>query len=220
MKIWSNLLKHEKEADYFKTLKLFVDEERQTGTVVYPNEDDVFEAFRLTEFDDIRVVILGQDPYHGENQAHGLCFSVKKGIAVPPSLKNIYKELESDLGIQQASHGFLASWAKQGVFLLNSVLTVQASQANSHRKKGWETFTDQVIKIISEHSEHVVFLLWGNPAHKKIPLINAEKHTILTAVHPSPLSAYRGFLGCKHFSKANKALLDHGQNVINWTLES
>ena len=152
MKIWSTLLKHEKEADYFKALMQFIDEKRQEGTVVYPDEEDVFEAFRLTTFDNVRVVILGQDPYHGKNQAHGLCFSVKKDVAIPPSLKNIYKELKSDLDIEPAKHGYLTSWAKQGVFLLNSVLTVEASQANSHRKKGWETFTDYVIKIISEHS--------------------------------------------------------------------
>ncbi|MFT5451194.1 MAG: uracil-DNA glycosylase [Enterobacterales bacterium] len=220
MKIWSTLLEHEKEADYFKEVMQFVDDKRQSGTVVYPDRDDVFKTFELTKFAEIRVVILGQDPYHGANQAHGLCFSVKKGVPIPPSLKNIYKELASDLGIKAAEHGDLASWAKQGVFLLNSVLTVEASKANSHRNKGWETFTDQVIKIISEHSEHVVFLLWGNPAHKKIPLIDAEKHSILTTVHPSPLSAYRGFLGCRHFSKANQALLEHGQNVINWTIEN
>jgi uracil-DNA glycosylase len=218
MKIWSQLLEQEKESDYFKAVTQFVDEKRQSGAVIYPNKDDVFEAFRLTEFNDIRVVILGQDPYHGENQAHGLCFSVNKGIAIPPSLKNIYKELKSDLDIEPAKHGYLASWAKQGVFLLNSVLTVEASKANSHRNKGWETFTDQVIKIISEHSKHVVFLLWGNPAHKKIPLIDGQKHSILTTVHPSPLSAYRGFLGCKHFSKANQALREHAQGEIDWTV--
>jgi len=220
MNNWTELLKEEKETEYFKKVLRFIDDKRKQGVIVYPNEKKIFEAFNLTDFDDIRVVILGQDPYHGENQAHGLCFSVQKGIKIPPSLKNIYKELESDLGIQPANHGCLESWAKQGVFLLNTVLTVEATQANSHREKGWETFTDRVIKMISDHSEHVVFMLWGNPAHKKIPLINTSKHTILKTVHPSPLSAYRGFLGCKHFSKANQALLEHQQSAIDWAVRN
>jgi len=218
MKNWTELLQQEKQADYFLSVLDFVEQKRQMGQVIYPAKEMVFNAFRLTSFENIRVVILGQDPYHGSGQAHGLCFSVQKGVKVPPSLKNIYKELSSDLGINIPCHGFLESWAKQGVFLLNTVLTVNAGQANSHRNKGWEAFTDQVIKIISDNAEHVVFLLWGSPAQKKIQLINESKHTILTTVHPSPLSAYRGFLGCKHFSKTNEALIKHHQKAINWNI--
>jgi len=218
MNDWKALLKQQKQSHYFKSVMQFVSDRRKQGITVYPAKEQVFEAFRLTAFDDIRVVILGQDPYHGSGQAHGLCFSVAKGIPVPPSLKNIYKELQADLGIEPATHGFLESWAKQGVFLLNTVLTVEAGKANSHRGQGWETFTDQVIKTISEHADHVVFLLWGSPAQKKNSLINENKHTVLKTVHPSPLSAYRGFLGCKHFSQANAALQQHHQAPIDWTI--
>ena len=218
MKHWTHLLKKDKQADYFRSLVSYVNNERQIGKNIYPPREDVFNAFKLTEFEQIKVVILGQDPYHGKNQAHGLCFSVNKGIRIPPSLKNIYKELESDLNIHAPSHGYLQSWAEQGVFLLNTVLTVEAGKANSHRGKGWETFTDHVIKIISDHANHVVFLLWGSASQKKVSLINQQKHTILTSVHPSPLSAYRGFLGCKHFSKCNEALIQHQQTPIDWQL--
>ncbi len=218
MPSWTKLLKEEKQSQYFQQIMHYVDEQRRAGKTIYPPKDKVFEAFRLTAFDDIKVVILGQDPYHGTGQAHGLCFSVEKGITVPPSLKNIYKEMQSDLGVPPAKHGYLQSWAEQGVFLLNTVLTVEASQANSHRKQGWETFTDHVLKIISDHAEHVVFLLWGSPAQKKMVFIDKNKHTVLTSVHPSPLSAYRGFLGCKHFSQANDALKRHQQTVINWSI--
>ncbi|RLA03673.1 MAG: uracil-DNA glycosylase [Gammaproteobacteria bacterium] len=216
---WTSLLKEQKESPHFKSVMQFVADRRQQGVTIYPPIDKVFEAFRLTAFADIKVVILGQDPYHGAGQAHGLCFSVGKEIPPPPSLKNIYKEMQSDLGLSPAKHGFLQSWAQQGVFLLNTVLTVEAAQANSHRGKGWEEFTDEVIRIISSHADHVVFLLWGSPAQKKATLIDGDKHTILTSVHPSPLSAYRGFLGCKHFSKTNEALKAHHQTAINWAID-
>jgi len=218
MPSWTELLKEEKQTAHFQAVMQFVDDQRQQGKTIFPSKDKVFEAFRLTAFDDIKVVILGQDPYHGFGQAHGLCFSVAKDIPIPPSLKNIYKELQSDLGIEPASHGFLQSWAEQGIFLLNTVLTVESANANSHRGQGWESFTDRVIKIINDQAEHVVFLLWGSPAHKKMALLNADKHTILTSVHPSPLSAYRGFLGCKHFSKTNHALRNHQQLPVDWTI--
>ena len=218
MSKWERLLKEEKEANYFHSVLDYVENERQLGKIIYPPKEQVFEAFRATEFDVIKVVILGQDPYHGHNQAHGLCFSVNKGIRIPPSLKNIYKELASDLNLKTPNHGNLKTWAKEGVFLLNTVLTVEASHANSHRNKGWETFTDHVIKTISEHANHVVFLLWGAPAQKKQSIIDQQKHTILTSVHPSPLSAYRGFLGCKHFSKCNEALIKHQQTPIDWQI--
>jgi len=219
MPTWTDLLKEQKQSHHFQSVMQHVATRRQQGVTVYPPEDKVFEAFRLTDFDDIRVVILGQDPYHGAGQAHGLCFSVAKNIPLPPSLKNIYKELESDLGIKPASHGFLEAWSNQGVFLLNTVLTVEAGNANSHRGQGWEEFTDQVIQIISDHAQHVVFLLWGSPAQKKIALIDQNKHTILKTVHPSPLSAYRGFLGCQHFSKANAALKQHNQKPVDWSVD-
>ncbi len=220
MSSWKELLKNEKSSEYFQKLLSYVESRRQQGVTVYPPKDKVFEAFKLTDFDSIRVVILGQDPYHGANQAHGLCFSVQKGVRIPPSLQNIYKELHADLEIDIPKHGFLESWAKQGVFMLNTVMTVEAGQANSHRNRGWETFTDQVIKIINEHSPHVVFLLWGSPAHKKAALIDQTKHTVLKAVHPSPLSAYRGFLGSKHFSQTNVALEEHGQTAIDWAINN
>ena len=219
MPSWKELLKDEKQRPHFLQAMQYVDQQRGQGKTIYPGQNKIFEAFRLTAFDDIKVVILGQDPYHGFEQAHGLCFSVTKNIAVPPSLKNIYKELYADLNIVPATHGNLESWAKQGVFLLNTVLTVEAGKANSHRGQGWETFTDNVIKIINDNADHVVFLLWGSPAQSKMTLLDKTKHTIFTSVHPSPLSAYRGFLGCKHFSKTNAALSHHNQLPINWSIE-
>jgi len=216
---WSELLKEEKQSQHYLNAMEYVHQQRNAGKVIYPPADKIFEAFQVTPFDKIKVVILGQDPYHGPGQAHGLCFSVAKDVRIPPSLKNIYKELESDLGIKQANHGCLMSWAQQGVFLLNAVLTVEAGQAHSHRGKGWETFTDNVIKIISSQAEHLVFLLWGSPAQKKMGLIDQNRHTVLTSVHPSPLSAHRGFLGCKHFSKTNQALQEHNQPPINWAIK-
>lgn len=216
---WTTQLAETKQADYFVDCLHKVAKQRALGKIIYPPKESVFEAFRLCELTDIKVVILGQDPYHGPNQAHGLCFSVNKGNALPPSLKNIYKELASDLNIKVPAHGDLSAWAKQGVFLLNTVLTVEAGKANSHRDYGWLQFTDEVIKVINRELPHVVFMLWGSPAQSKQALLDATKHTILTAPHPSPLSAYRGFFGCQHFSRANDALIRHNQTPINWSLE-
>lgn len=215
---WLTELKTEFESDYFKSLKLFLLEEKKKHTI-FPKWEDIFNAYNLTPFNEIKVVIIGQDPYHGENQAHGLCFSVQKGIKPPPSLKNIYKELKSDVEFTEPNHGELTSWAKQGVFLLNATLTVRKSQPGSHQKKGWETFTNETIKAISNKKEGIVFLLWGRFAQEKEKLIDAEKHHILKAAHPSPFSAYNGFFGCKHFSKTNSLLQSQNLTPINWNLE-
>lgn len=215
---WKELLIDEFNQDYFINLKKFLLEEKQNN-IIYPKGSDIFNAFNFTPFNKLKLVILGQDPYHGEGQAHGLCFSVPHGIKIPPSLVNIYKEIEGDLGIKPAQHGNLEKWAKQGVFLLNATLTVRQNQAGSHQNKGWEIFTDRVISLISEKSENIVFLLWGSYAQKKSALIDAKKHLILKSVHPSPLSAYRGFLGCKHFSKSNEYLISKNIAPIDWTLE-
>ena len=185
---------------------------------VLPPRHQTFRAFELCPLDKVKVVILGQDPYHGEGQAHGLCFSVQPGVRPPPSLVNIYKELESDLGIPRPRHGFLESWAKQGVLLLNSVLTVEMGQAAAHQGKGWEPFTDEIIRIVNAKTEPVVFLLWGAYAQKKAAFVDADRHLVLKAAHPSPLSAHNGFLGCRHFSKANAFLEANGQTPIDWTL--
>ena len=216
---WSNYLTEYKNSESFQAVLAFVRERREQNVTVYPPAADVFNAFKLCQFEDIKVVILGQDPYHGPGQAHGLCFSVKSPVPPPPSLVNIYKELHSDVGMTIPRHGDLTEWATRGVFLLNTVLTVEHGQANSHQGKGWEQFTDYVISQISEHAEHVVFMLWGASAHKKVPLLDNQKHTILKAPHPSPLSAHRGFLGCRHFSLANEALIAHNQSPIDWSLE-
>lgn len=215
---WKELLIDEFNQDYFINLKKFLLEEKQNN-IIYPKGSDIFNAFNFTPFNKLKLVILGQDPYHGEGQAHGLCFSVPHGIKIPPSLVNIYKEMESDLGIKSPQHGNLEKWAKQGVFLLNATLTVRKNQAGSHQNKGWEIFTDRVISLISEKSENIVFLLWGSYAQKKSTLIDAKKHLILKSVHPSPLSAYRGFFGCKHFSKSNDFLISKNIEPIDWTLE-
>ncbi|SNY70830.1 uracil-DNA glycosylase [Pantoea sp. GL120224-02] len=214
---WHDVLAEEKEKPYFvETLKA-VANERAAGVTVYPPQKDVFNAFRLTELDDIKVVILGQDPYHGPNQAHGLAFSVLPGVPTPPSLLNMYKELEQDIaGFTRPQHGFLESWATQGVMLLNTVLTVEASKAHSHARFGWETFTDNVISAINQHREGVIFLLWGSHAHKKGSIIDTQRHHVLKAPHPSPLSAHRGFFGSKHFSQANALLIQSGQTPIDW----
>ena len=216
-KHWKNKLKSQLQSEGFKKLLLFLESESKKQKTIYPDEADIFSALKTTHLEDVKVVILGQDPYHGDGQAHGLSFSVNKGIKIPPSLRNIYKELETDIGIKPPSHGYLDSWAKQGVFLLNTVLTVEKSSAGSHRKKGWEPFTDSLIKLINDHCEHVVFLLWGAPAAKKLDLIDDNKHLVLTAPHPSPLSSYRGFFGCKHFSKANSYLKKHKRKIIDWS---
>ena len=215
---WKKLLIDEFNQDYFINLKKFLLEEKQNN-IIYPKGSDIFNAFNFTPFNKLKLVILGQDPYHGEGQAHGLCFSVPHGIKIPPSLVNIYKEMESDLGIKSPQHGNLEKWAKQGVFLLNATLTVRKNQAGSHQNKGWEIFTDRGISLISEKSENIVFLLWGSYAQKKSTLIDAKKHLILKSVHPSPLSAYRGFFGCKHFSKSNDFLISKNIEPIDWTLE-
>lgn len=215
---WQTRLANEFDKDYMHSLLQFLSLEREMKSI-YPEEEDCFNALLETPFEQVKVVILGQDPYHGADQAHGLSFSVKPGVKVPPSLVNIYKELESDLGISPAAHGYLNQWAKQGVLLLNSVLTVEASKAGSHQKKGWETFTDKIIELINQEQEGVVFLLWGAYAQKKGRYIDRQKHCVLESVHPSPLSAYRGFLGCQHFSKTNEYLQNIGKIPINWQLD-
>ncbi len=216
MQTWSDALKTVKQSASFQQLMHFTQSARNSGKVIYPPADAVFNAFKFTPFHAVKVVILGQDPYHGEGQANGLAFSVNPHIAIPPSLKNIYKEIASDIGTLPPETGDLTPWAQQGVLLLNAVLTVEAHRANSHRNQGWEVFTDAVIASLNDAEQHIVFLLWGAPAQKKAALIDSDKHTILTAPHPSPLSAYRGFFGCKHFSRANQALIEHGQRPIQW----
>ena len=219
---WHDVIGAEKETAYFQQIMSFVESERRAGKTIYPPAQDVFNAFRLTEFSDIKVVIIGQDPYHGPNQAHGLCFSVLPGVKTPPSLVNMYKELASDIeGFTIPDHGYLKSWADQGVLLLNTVLTVEQGKAHSHANCGWETFTDHVIDAISAQNENVIFLLWGSHAQKKGRVIDGNKHHLLKAPHPSPLSAHRGFFGCKHFSKTNQILLEQGKEPIYWqpTLE-
>lgn len=217
---WTEILKDEKEKDYFKKVLNFSLHERELGKEIYPPKEKVFNSFKLTPFENLRVVILGQDPYHGPNQAEGFCFSVQPGVTPPPSLKNIYKEIEADINIKMNfQNGHLASWAEQGVFLLNAVLTVEKSKPASHAGKGWEIFTDEVIRKISEKKVGVVFLLWGNYAIKKRALIDETKHTVLTAPHPSPFSAYTGFFGCKHFSKTNEILRKKGGKEIDWEIK-
>lgn len=221
VKTWDILAKEEQE-DYFKEAEEAVQAERDAGKRIYPPKEDVFNAFRLTDFAAVKAVILGQDPYHGEGQAHGFAFSVKRSVAVPPSLKNIYKELEADTnieGFKPPKHGCLLSWAKQGVLLLNTVLTVERGQPNSHAGIGWQNFTDAVIKTLSDRCEGLVFLLWGKSAGQKSALINTNRHHILSAAHPSPFSAHRGFLGCGHFSETNRILERQGVSPINWAVE-
>jgi len=217
---WLNVLKEEFDKDYMKHLKFFLQEEKQRGATVYPKGADIFNALNHTPFDKVKVVILGQDPYHGPGQAHGLSFSVQKGVAVPPSLKNIYKELSDDIpGFAMPSHGNLTKWADEGVLLLNATLTVRAHEAGSHQGKGWEIFTDTVISKLSELRTGIVFLLWGRYAQNKAELIDGKKHSILKAAHPSPFSAYHGFIGCKHFSKANEILDREGKQPIDWQID-
>ena len=216
---WQKILSEEFTKPYFKNIEDFIALEKKKGKKVFPNEKDVFNAFNYIDFEKVKVVILGQDPYHGPQQAHGLSFSVSKTQKTPPSLKNIYKELYTDLGFSTPSHGHLESWAKQGVFLLNAVLTVNAKEPASHKKAGWETFTDTIIEELSSKRENVVFMLWGNFAKNKAELIDQEKHLILKAAHPSPFSAYNGFFGCKHFSKANQYLKKHKHTEIDWEIK-
>lgn len=215
---WKQILKSEFEAPYFLNLKNFLLEERSKYTI-FPKGSKIFNAFDTTPFDKVKVVILGQDPYHGQGQANGLCFSVSDGIKQPPSLQNIFKELYADLQLPIPQSGNLEPWAKQGILLLNATLTVRENQAGSHQNRGWEQFTDAVIREISERKSGVVFLLWGKFAQSKTPLIDSHKHFILQAAHPSPFSAYNGFFGCKHFSKTNEILKQNGYNEIDWRIE-
>jgi len=215
---WKNALKKEFLKDYFLRLRAFLHEEKQTGKTLYPPGSRIFSAFDHTPFDKVKVVILGQDPYHGPGQAHGLCFSVPDGIHPPPSLVNIFKELKSDLGLDIPSRGNLESWADQGVLLLNATLTVRAGSPGSHQNKGWEQFTDAVIRKLSEEKEGLVFILWGKYAQAKEALIDGTRHHILKSAHPSPFSADRGFFGSRPFSKTNRFLRNQGQEEINWTL--
>lgn len=215
---WKLVLNEEFNKPYFQNLIEFLREEKASKTI-YPPGSLIFNAFNSTPFNQVKVVILGQDPYHGTGQAHGLCFSVQKGIKPPPSLVNIYKELQSDIGMPIPNHGCLQDWANQGVFLLNAILTVEANKAASHQNKGWEIFTDAVIEKLSSGRNNLVFMLWGNYAKNKINLIDTNKHLVLTAAHPSPFSAYNGFLGCKHFSKANQYLIENGQAPVDWRIE-
>lgn len=215
---WPSLLASEKEKKYFLDILQFLKSERAQGKIIYPEHTDIFQALQITAFSDIKVVIIGQDPYHNPGQAHGLSFSVPIGIAKPPSLLNIFKELKTDCGIEIPNHGCLTSWAKQGVLLLNSFLTVEKNKPQSHANIGWEQFTNAIIQKINQHPEPIVYLLWGSYAQKKASLIDTQKHVIFTAPHPSPLSAHRGFLGCKHFSKANAFLKKIGRIPIDWQL--
>lgn len=215
---WLQYLESEFSQEYMLSLKNFLQKEKKQGKQIYPPGDLIFNALNSTSLDKVKVVILGQDPYHGPGQAHGLCFSVLPGVQIPPSLKNIYKELKSDLGIEPASHGYLQSWAEQGVLLLNAVLTVERFNAASHQGKGWELFTDKVVKVLNDQRQDLVFLLWGSYAQKKGQIIDRKRHHVLQSTHPSPLSAHRGFLGCRHFSQTNIYLEQKGQPGINWAL--
>lgn len=211
-------MKNEWTQPYYAELRAFLAAEYRTRDI-FPPMNDIFNAFKFCPYEDVKVVILGQDPYHGEGQAHGLAFSVKKGVEAPPSLKNIFKELSDDVGIATPTHGCLEGWARQGVFLLNTALTVRKGQPLSHRGKGWETFTDHVIALLSEREKPMVFLLWGSNARSKKPLIDRSKHLVLEAPHPSPLSAFAGFFGCKHFSKANAFLTERGEKPVDWSID-
>ncbi|MBN8550594.1 MAG: uracil-DNA glycosylase [Deltaproteobacteria bacterium] len=215
---WKEVLQGERESEYFKSILAFLESERAAGKVIYPKLSDIFNALQFTPFEEVKVVIIGQDPYHGPGQAHGLCFSVKPGVPAPPSLVNIFKELQSDCGIPIPKHGYLEKWARQGVLLLNATLSVESGKPQSHSGIGWERFTDRIIREINERKEGIVFLLWGASAQKKGAMIDRKRHTVLETVHPSPLSAHRGFLGCKHFSKTNQILEQQGKTPIDWSL--
>jgi uracil-DNA glycosylase len=216
---WNPVLRTELGQPYFAGLRAFVDEERRHHQV-FPPSDDVFAALHLTPFSEVKVLILGQDPYHGPGQAHGLCFSVRPGIDVPPSLRNIHAEMESDLGVPQPDHGNLEAWARQGVLLLNATLTVRAHEAASHQRRGWETFTDEVIRAVAAKTERVVFILWGSSARRKKALVDTSRHVVIESPHPSPLSAHRGFLGSRPFSRANAALVAAGRDPVDWRIPS
>jgi uracil-DNA glycosylase len=214
---WDELLQDEFKKEYYLKLRQFLIKEYRTK-IIYPDMYSIFEALKLTAYQDVKVVLLGQDPYHGKNQAHGLAFSVQKEVSIPPSLRNIYKELATDLNCYVPNNGYLVPWAKQGVLLLNTSLTVRANLANSHRNKGWEIFTDAVIQLLNEKDTPIVFFLWGNNAKSKARYITNRRHLVLTATHPSPFSADRGFFGCRHFSKANQFLKENGQKEIDWQI--
>jgi len=215
---WLEVLADEFEQDYMRDLKAFLLARKQAGAVIYPPGAEIFNALDSTPLSEVKVVILGQDPYHGPGQAHGLCFSVREGVPAPPSLVNIFRELESDLGLAVPRHGHLQRWAEQGVLLLNAVLTVERGQAGAHQGKGWEHFTDAVVAAVNQRCEHVVFLLWGAQAQRKGAAIDTTRHLVLKAPHPSPLSAHRGFFGCAHFSTANRWLQNHAISPVNWAL--
>lgn len=217
---WQAVLSDEFDKDYMVSLRAFLKEEKQHGKTLYPPGPDIFNALNTTPADRVRVVILGQDPYHGPGQAHGLCFSVKPGVPAPPSLVNIFKEIEQDLGIPSPDHGCLNHWAEQGVLLLNAVLTVERGQAGSHQGKGWETFTDRIVDHLNRDRSGLVFMLWGSNAHRKGSLIDRQRHCVLESPHPSPLSAHRGFFGCRHFSRANNYLARQRVVPIDWSLPS
>lgn len=218
-KSWESIINDERDKEYFQNVLAFVEQQRNSGKTIYPPQEQVFSAFDMTPFESVRVVILGQDPYHGAKQAHGLAFSVLPGVKIPPSLRNMYKELVQDIdGFEIPSHGYLDTWASQGVLMLNTVLTVEEAKAHSHAKCGWETFTDAIIAELNQRSEPIIFLLWGAHAQKKGQAIDADKHHVLTAPHPSPLSARRGFFGCQHFSMTNELLSSINQQPIDWTL--
>lgn len=216
---WLPAMQEEFKKPYYRQLYEFVRQE-YAATTIYPPADDIFNALHLTPLSEVKVLILGQDPYHNAGQAHGLCFSVKPEVDIPPSLENIYKELESDLGCYIPDNGYLVKWAKQGVLMLNTVLTVRAHQANSHQGKGWEQFTDAIIQAVNAQDRPIVYMLWGRPAQSKIPMLTNPKHLILKAPHPSPLSVYRGFFGCRHFSQANAFLEKNGIEPIDWQIEN
>ncbi|MFS0635029.1 uracil-DNA glycosylase [Mesobacillus foraminis] len=216
---WAGLLKEEMMKPYFRELEEFLQKEYAEKTI-YPKQEDIFNALKYTDYEDVKVVLLGQDPYHGPGQAHGLSFSVKPGVKSPPSLRNVFKELNADLGCSIPDHGYLVKWAEQGVLLLNTVLTVREGEANSHKGKGWETFTDKVISILNEREKPVIFLLWGKPAQSKLKLIDKNRHPVITSPHPSPLSASRGFFGSKPFSRINEYLKNHGEDEIDWQIEN
>ncbi|MCE9679371.1 uracil-DNA glycosylase [Shewanella sp. AS1] len=214
---WDEFIAQQEKQEYFQNLQTFVENERAAGKAIYPAASDVFTAFKLTPLEKVRVVLIGQDPYHGEGQAHGLCFSVQPGIKPPPSLVNIYKELATDIaGFTPPEHGYLAKWAEQGVLMLNTILTVEQGKAHSHAKSGWETFTDRSLSLLNQQQEPIIFVLWGGHAIKKGKLVTAPQHQEITGPHPSPLSAYRGFFGCGHFSKINALLQQRGEAIIDW----
>lgn len=218
MKSWDEFFTQEETQPYYQKLMQFLEEEYKTKTI-FPPKEDLFTCFKACSYEDVKVVMLGQDPYHEVGQAHGLCFSVRKGVKIPPSLRNMYKELKTDLDIDMPSHGYLMDWAKQGVFMMNAVMSVVEGKAGSHQKKGWETFTDHAIQALNEHESGIVFLLWGNWAQKKAELINNPQHKIITSAHPSPLSASRGFFGSRPFSKTNAYLIEMGRTPIEWKIE-